>query len=489
MRKSFVQNIAFLILVNLIVKPFWVLGIDRNVQNTVGHEVFGIYQAMFNVSLIFNILLDLGLHAYNTRVISRSPMAMRNLFANIFVVKLILAGIYLCVIITYGIINGFSAFSSQLLLLLGLMQIALSFLVFLRSNIAAMQLFKTDSLFSVFDRLIAIIILGIILFAVTPLRSKFTIEWYAWVQLIAYTLSTITAFLVCRGLQKIEWRHFKFKKIRTALKRSVPYAALIFLMAIYMRIDVVLLELISADASVAGRYAAAFRILDVSNNMSGVLIAGILLPLFTKMIAKKENYRSVVDLSISFLIPFSVALAVICAVWGYDIMQLMYRDIGPQDARVLSWLMCCFPFYCINYIYSTLLTANGNIKTLIGNSAVAVLLALLLNFTLLSTHGPNNAEVAARNSFITVAFVATANLFFSHRKLQTSWTFARAVRYVVFIILLSGAAYTMAIELPDLPVFIKIIATMSLAAVLTLITGIIHPMAIIQQLQKLLRRS
>lgn len=488
MRKSFVQNIAFLILINLIVKPFWVLGIDRNVQNIVGHEVFGIYQAMFNVSVIFNILLDLGLHAYNTRVISRSPLAMRNLFANIFVVKLIFAAIYLFVIFAYGFMNGLGAFSFQLLLLSGTMQIALSFLIFFRSNIAAMQLFRTDSLFSVFDRLIAIIILGIILFSATSLRSNFTIEWYAWVQLIAYGISALVAFFVCRQLQKIGWRHFKFKRIRGVLRQSIPYAVLIFLMALYMRIDVVLLEYISADARIAGRYAAAFRILDVSNNMSGVLIAGILLPLFAKMIAKKENYRSVADLSISLLIPFSVCLTVICTTWGYDIMQLMYRDIGPEDATVLSWLMGCFPFYCINYVYSTLLTANGDIRTLIGNSAVAVLLALTLNLTMLSAHDPANAVIAARNSFITVAFVAMANLFFSHKKLRAAWGLARIARYLAFTISLAASAYLMDINLTDLPLFIKMALTSGFAMVLTLATGIIHPRSLMQQLKKLFSR-
>ncbi len=480
----YIQNIAFLVLVNLIVKPFWILGIDRTVQNTVGHEVYGIYQAVFNITVIFQILLDFGLQAYNSRVVAQSPMAMRNLFANIFVVKVFFALIFLVITISYGLYQGFDALSFKLLLVLSLMQIALSFLLFFRSNIAALQKFNTDSLFSIFDRVIAIVILGIFLFSSAQIKSDFNIEWYAWVQLFAYAVAAIAAFFVCRHLQKIEWKHFKFKKIWIVIKQSVPYAILIFLMAIYMRIDVVLLENISADSSLAGRYAAAYRILDVSNNMSGVLIAGILLPLFSNMISKKEDYKSVVNLSVNILFPLSVCLAVICAFWGYDIMNLMYKDIQPQDGQILLWLMCSFPLYCINYIYATLLTANGNIKTLIGISVMGVLVALVLNLSMLSEHNAMNAVITAHNTFLTILSVAVANLYFSHKKMSISWGVKQVFRFATFAILLVALSYFLFHNLERWHLFIKIGVIVFASIVLILATGIIKPQSLVEQIKK-----
>ena len=36
MLKKFLKNIALVLFLNLLIKPFWILGIDRSVQNVVG---------------------------------------------------------------------------------------------------------------------------------------------------------------------------------------------------------------------------------------------------------------------------------------------------------------------------------------------------------------------------------------------------------------------------------------------------------------------
>ena len=45
----------------MLVKPAWVFLIDRTVQNRVGHAAYGTYQALFNLGVIFQIILDLKL--------------------------------------------------------------------------------------------------------------------------------------------------------------------------------------------------------------------------------------------------------------------------------------------------------------------------------------------------------------------------------------------------------------------------------------------
>ena len=40
-QKKFVKNIAFLIVLNLLIKPFWSLGIEPSVQNAVGNVSSG----------------------------------------------------------------------------------------------------------------------------------------------------------------------------------------------------------------------------------------------------------------------------------------------------------------------------------------------------------------------------------------------------------------------------------------------------------------
>ena len=51
-QKKFVTNLALLLFLNLLIKPFWILGIDREVQNLVGEKEYGLYFALFNLSLV-----------------------------------------------------------------------------------------------------------------------------------------------------------------------------------------------------------------------------------------------------------------------------------------------------------------------------------------------------------------------------------------------------------------------------------------------------
>src|SRR5690606_34955840 len=102
----------------------------------------------------------------------------------------------------------------------------------------------------------------------------------------------------------------------------------------------IMLEKISADPSLTGKFAASFRILEVSNNMTGVLIAGLLLPMYAKMIAAKEDYKSLIRLVTKLLVPFSLVLMVVCCFWSLDILNLFkYKDINQNDSKILFWLM------------------------------------------------------------------------------------------------------------------------------------------------------
>ncbi|MFM9006062.1 MAG: hypothetical protein ACKOSR_11255, partial [Flavobacteriales bacterium] len=63
--RSFYSNLFFSLGLNLLVKPLAIFLIDAAVQNEVGAE-YGLYFAVFNLSLIFSILFDLGINNLST---------------------------------------------------------------------------------------------------------------------------------------------------------------------------------------------------------------------------------------------------------------------------------------------------------------------------------------------------------------------------------------------------------------------------------------
>ena len=287
LKRKFVTNLGLLILLNLLVKPFWMFGIDRGVQNAVGSADYGLYFALFNFSLILNILLDLGITNYNNRNIAMHNQLLSKHLSNVVVLKLLLAVVYAVVCFTVAFIIGYDSRQLYLLIFLVFNQFLLSFIMYLRSNLSALHLFRTDSIISVLDRFIMIAICSILLWGnlfSEPLR----IEWFVYAQSIAYVITAVVAFLIV--FLKLEFFSFHYDRtfFIVFLKQSYPFALLILLMAFYNRIDSVMLERMLPDGKEeAGVYAQSFRVLDAAS-MFAYLFAGLLLPIFSKLIKNRE---------------------------------------------------------------------------------------------------------------------------------------------------------------------------------------------------------
>ena len=94
MLKKFLKNIALVLFLNLLIKPFWILGIDRTVQNVVGVADYGFYYSIFSFSFLLNILLDFGITNFNNKNIAQNNHLLRKHLSSIIVLKLILGFIY-----------------------------------------------------------------------------------------------------------------------------------------------------------------------------------------------------------------------------------------------------------------------------------------------------------------------------------------------------------------------------------------------------------
>ena len=97
MQKKFITNLALLLFLNLLIKPFWILGIDRSVQNAVSAETFGTYYALFNFTFLLNILLDLGITNFNNKNIAQNNHLLSKHVSSILSLRLLLGGIYFIV--------------------------------------------------------------------------------------------------------------------------------------------------------------------------------------------------------------------------------------------------------------------------------------------------------------------------------------------------------------------------------------------------------
>ena len=315
MKREFLINIVFLITVNLLIKPFYIFGIDRGVQNTVEDGAYGIYFALFNFTYLLQIINDFGLQNFNNREIAQHNQLIGKYLPNILSLKFILAFIYLLLVFGFALLTGYEAIYYQLLLFIALNQILASLVLFLRSNISALGKYRWDSLLSIVDRLILIFVCGFLLRS-PVFKNQFQIEWFVYAQTAAYACTALLClFLIGRAAGKLRWR-FKAVLSLSLLRQSLPYALVIFLMTVYTRMDAVMIERLLPNGKIeADLYASAYRLLDASN-MFGYLFAGLLLPMFAKMLKQGTPLGYFIQMSLQFIMAGAISLAIAVFFFG-----------------------------------------------------------------------------------------------------------------------------------------------------------------------------
>jgi len=413
MHRKFLTNLGLMLFVNILVKPFWILGIDRTVQNVVGAVDYGFFYAVFNFSFLFNILLDFGITNFNNRNISQNNHLLNKHFSRIVVLKFILAVIYLIVTLGAGLTWGYDSRQMFMLLILAFNQFLISFILYLRSNISGLLHFKTDSLVSILDRLLMIFICGILLWGHIT-STPFRIEWFVYSQTTAYVITALVAMLVVgknASFNKLNWNRPFFYMI---IKKSFPFAILGLLMTFYNRIDSVMIERLlpgKLGHIQTGIYAMAYRLLDASN-MIAYLFAVLLLPIFARMIKLGESVQSILRLSFTMLFTLSLSVATASFFYSYQLMDLLYRQHVADSALVFRLLMIDFVAISTTYVFGTLLTANGNLKALNWLATSGMVINIVLNLLLIPRY---MALGAAAASLITQFGIAAFQIVIVYR--------------------------------------------------------------------------
>ena len=428
LKRKFITNLALVIFLNLLVKPFWIFGIDRSVQNVVGADKYGFYFSLFSFSLLLNIILDVGITNFNNRAIAREPGLLSEYFSNIVVLKFLLALLYALICIAGGLIIGYTPSQLFMLIFLIINQFLASLLLYLRSNISGLHYFRTDSLISVLDRTLVIVICGVLLWG-NLTEKPFRIEWFVYSQTVAYLVAVIVAFMVVWSKSKYLKPVLDFQYFRKIFKQSYPFALLILLMSFYNRIDSVMLERLLADGKMqAGIYAQSFRILDAAA-MFAFLFAGLLLPIFSRMIKQEKPLNEMALLSFSLILIPALTFAVLACFYPGEIIAWMYHEHIQYSASIFPLLMLGFIPISTTYIFGTLLTANGNLKELNILAATALVINVLLNFLFIPRY---QSFGAALSSLITQTYMAAAQVIVAILKFRFRLKWRLVYRFSAF---------------------------------------------------------
>lgn len=406
----FYSSLVLLIILNAIIKPLWIFGIDREVQNIVGTESYGIYFSLLNFSIVFSFLLDWGLTSFFNRQLAAEHLNFIDKTRSFLFIKVLFSLFYAVIILGTGWMSGITHWT--ILLYVTGIQILTSFFVFLRSIITAQQWFVTDAWLSVLDKTLVIVLCGLLIYA-PGIAGTIDLQRFLGLQLFSTGLAVMIAFLILAikgvsflGAGKL-LGGFQF------FKAALPFALTVLLMSMHYRLDGFLLERIHVNGAYeAGLYASAYRLLDASN-MIGYLVASFLLPFIARQWSQGKNIQGIVLNSRHLLAVFSLVVIITTLFLAPWIEEILYRRPDVSGAAILQWTLPALLGYSLVQVYGTVLTATGFILIFCRINLVAVLINTLLNLILIPGWGAQGCCFAA---LISQTFCGIATLVYTNKK-------------------------------------------------------------------------
>ena len=411
---KFYSSLLLLIVLNIVIKPFWIFGIDRQVQNATGAAEYGTYFSLLNLSIVFGFLLDWGLTNFVNRELAAKKTELQQHLGSLLLLKILFAILYTAIVILVAVLSGVKRWD----ILAGVIAIQfLTFLfLFLRNIITANQWFKTDAWLSVLDKSLMILLTGGFIF-LPAIFGAITIDRFLLTQIVSTTIAVIIVIVILYS-NKISFK----KPTLVFLNRSVvysvlPFALVVFLMSVHVRTDGFLLERIHPEgAHEAGIYAAAYRLLDASN-MVGYLIASFSMPFIARLWSEEHPLEKTILETRHLQLMFAISIATIAIVLAPWLQKILYHRDDAYSIKVLRWCLPALIGYSFVQVYGTVMTATGSVVAFCYLNLGAVLINITLNLILIPPYGAFGCCISALCSQV---FLALATMIFVNGKLKIS---------------------------------------------------------------------
>lgn len=470
--KTFGLNILLLFLINALIKPFYLFGIDRTVQNDLGAESYGLFAVFFNFVFLFQIFADLGIQNFSQQWISRQRGSVKTLFARVLPAKGTMSLVFIPVIFLAGALSGYLQEYPLLFSVLAFNFLLNSWVLFLRTVVSGLGYYRTDSLFSSLDKVLMIFLVGWMLWGGE--EGALTLMRFVWAQSLSYGLTLIIVGLwVIRKIGRVSpsWTGPNFRVI---MRKALPYATIVFLMTIFTRVDVIMIEWLLEDGYYqSGAYVAGVRLLDAAN-MAGFLVAGLLLPMFSNASRSSKPPVELVRAGWFFLMAIALPLSGFCWWYAEEITTGLYTEATSMWSEIVAVLMLTFVVRSSDYVLGSLFTAYEYLRFLNVSYLIAVVLNIGLNLIMIPLF---DAPGAAYTTLITQSLIAIVFIIVAHRQLlHTSlWgTLARPLGLFVSLIL-----YGYLLQGWNTAFFLSASAFLIGAAILTFSFGLLQPLIVI----------
>lgn len=406
---------------------------------------YGLYASLLSLTIIFSFLLDLGTTAFNLKELAGGSHFLIKSVQVIIPLRILLMVLYFFVMLVAGKLLGYGSQAYSALLLLVLNQVLLSWMLYFRSMLAGLHQYKKDSLLSVLDKLLMVLI-GAPFLLILTLKESINIFTLIGIQSTALAVTLFIVMLVVYpSLKGMRWKP-DFKVMAPMLKKALPFAMLTFLMGVYTKVDMVMIEQILPNgATETNIYAAAFRLLEALN-MAPILISGFLLPMLVRSIGNNAGLNQLVGVALRTIGSIGGMAIAISYFNAEELMQLMYPNSGAELVSIFQILILSFFPFCMMFVFGTLLTAAQEIKYLNQIAFAGAILNFGLNLFIIPHFGSLGA---AYTTLFTQSFVVIFHIYKSLKRFKLNFRIKEWIMPLIYFVAIGIVAFLLSDKFPN----------------------------------------
>jgi O-antigen/teichoic acid export membrane protein len=291
-------------------------------------------------------------------------------------------------------------------------QVLASFSLMFRAVLQGRHRFVADSILSVLDRFVALILCsGFLYFYENQFIAEQGITLFLIAQASGYFLAVILGIILVKRTDNAEpptdytaTLSLENETLKNWIQKVGWFVVMAFAMSVFTRVDALMIRQYSVNGLTtylkpisegyyqAGIYAQSYRLLDAALIFS-TLLSTQLLPMFTRKIANNENVKGI--LKIATLLVFSIGItASLVAIFGGNfILNFIYKSGYSNPAelayatQIFGILMTSFLPMALIHVFGTFVTALGQMKWLAFMAIGCMVLNIVINFVLIPQLG------------------------------------------------------------------------------------------------------
>lgn len=370
--------------------------------NTLGAEEYGRYTKFYSYFSLLLIITDLGLNLVFARDVNQTPGVFDIYFKKVFRLKFFLFVIYigLCVLLA-GIIDFNPAdwnFVLLMILFMGTYNLYDSFLY----GLVALDQLRYEGMVKSFNR-ISSAVSGIIIILVY--------QSLVFAVLSQIAINIISILLILFYIRKSRsHRHVASinhnVRIIHLLKESLPVAVMTFLILIYLRVDIVMLDIFGYETKVIGYYGVIVKVNEMMQIIP-TMIMSALFPILNNLFSQdKIKLNLIIQKSMKLVLIVSLVCSVSIFMLGDQIIPFIFGNDfinAVPFGRILFW---SFIPFSLSTVLINLSLVNG--KQI--NNMIATIISVGINITLNYFIIPYAGAVGAAISTLTAEIVLCAAL-------------------------------------------------------------------------------